>query len=101
MKRKGIILTAVFVLWHLCCGILLASPTTAYQAEKLVKGWLKTAANPLGTPLGQQVKEVKTFTNNSKQLDREQSFEQQGGLSIFLWFDKGSPIYIHRLYYFQ
>jgi len=67
MKRKGIILTAVFVLWHLCCGILLASPTTAYQAEKVVKGWLKTAANPLGTPLGQQVKEVKTFTNNSKQ----------------------------------
>jgi len=67
MKRKGIILTAVFVLWHLCCGNLWAAPTTAHQAEKVVKGWLKTAANPLGTPLGQQVKEVRTFTNNSKQ----------------------------------
>jgi len=92
MKRNCIILTAVFVLWHLCCGNLWAAPTTAHQAEKVVKGWLKIVANPLGTPLGQQVKEVKTFTNNSKQPIYYIVYLQPSGFVIVSADDLIEPI---------
>ena len=64
MKRRGIILTAFFVLLQFCSSSLWARPTAAYQAQKVVAGWLKADAQPLGTSLGHQVMEVETFTDN-------------------------------------
>ncbi|HEY3324272.1 MAG TPA: C10 family peptidase [Planctomycetota bacterium] len=59
------------------CGRLLAlcllfsgaltfgAATTPEQAQAAVTGWLKLDANPLGAALGQQIKEVKTFTDEA------------------------------------
>jgi len=63
MNRKSIILTAVLVLLQLCSS-LWALPTTAYEAEMAVAGWLKLDPQPLDTALGQEVMRVETFTDN-------------------------------------
>ena len=62
-KRSQIILTALFALLALCCSCLLARPTTEYEAEMVVKGWLTADPQPLDTKIGQQVRRVETFTN--------------------------------------
>ena len=62
MKHKNVIITAVLVLLQLC-GSLRAEPTTALEAEMVVKGWLKAGPQPLGAALGQEVIRVETFTN--------------------------------------
>jgi len=64
MKRQGIIFATSFVLLQFCCSGLWARPTTAYQAKKVVAGWLKADARPLGAALGQQVAKVETFTDD-------------------------------------
>jgi hypothetical protein len=63
MKREIIIFTAVFFLLQLCSS-LWALPTTAYEAEMAVAGWLKVDPQPLETTLGQQVRQVETFTDD-------------------------------------
>ena len=63
MRRKSIILTAVLVLLQLCSS-LWALPTTAYEAETVVAGWLKTDPQPLSMALGQEVMRVETFIDN-------------------------------------
>ena len=64
MRRRSII--AIIILFVLLLGgNLLAAPTTADDAEMLVKGWLKADPKPLDTNLGNQVKKVETFTNDS------------------------------------
>ncbi len=63
MKRKNIILTAVLILLQLCSS-LWALPTTAYEAEMAVAGWLKVDPQPLDTALGQQVIGAETFTDD-------------------------------------
>lgn len=62
MKRKMIILTAVMLLLRLCSS-LWALTTTAYEAEMVVKGWLRLDPKPLGADLGQEVIRVETFTD--------------------------------------
>ncbi len=63
MRRKSIILAAVLVLSQLCSS-LWALPTTAYEAEMAVAGWLKVDPQPLETALGQEVVRVETFTDD-------------------------------------
>ena len=63
MKRSIIILTAVLLLLQLCSS-LWALPTTAYEAEMVVTGWLKAGPQPLDTALGQQVMRVETFADD-------------------------------------
>ena len=63
MKRSIIILTAVLLLLQLCSS-LWALPTTAYEAEMVVTGWLKIDPQPLDTVLSQQVMRVETFTDD-------------------------------------
>jgi hypothetical protein len=65
MKHRGIVLTAVLVVLQLCCSSLWARPTTAYEAEMVVTGWLKADAQPLDTALGPEVTGVETFTDTS------------------------------------
>jgi len=63
MKRKNIILAAVLILLQLCSS-LWALPTTAYEAEMAVAGWLKVDPQPLETALGQGVMKIETFTDD-------------------------------------
>jgi len=48
----------------LCAAKLTADPTTAFQAEKVVHGWLKVDRRPLDTVLDGQISHVETFTDN-------------------------------------
>ena len=43
---------------------LLAAPKSADEAKRLVVAWLKRDQNPLGTSLGQRMKEVQTFKDD-------------------------------------
>jgi len=63
MRRKSIILATVLILLQLC-GSLWALPTTAYEAEMAVAGWLKVDPQPLEAALGQEVVRVETFTDD-------------------------------------
>jgi len=64
MKHKSIVITAILVVLQLCSS-LSALPTTASEAEMVVKGWLKTDPQPLNTALGQEVTGVETFTDDN------------------------------------
>ena len=63
MKRRSNFFAIILVVSHLCCSSLWARPTTAYDAEKVVSGWLKAHARPLGTTFGRRVMNVETFTD--------------------------------------
>ena len=63
MRRKSIILAVVLIFLQLCSS-LWALPTTAYEAEMAVAGWLKVDPQPLDTALGQEVKRVETFSDD-------------------------------------
>ncbi|MHC4535861.1 MAG: C10 family peptidase [Planctomycetota bacterium] len=63
MKLKSIVAAAILVLLHLHSS-LLALPTTEYEAQMIVTGWLKTNPQPLGMSLGRQVTRSETFTND-------------------------------------
>jgi len=60
------VLAVVLILLQLC-GSLWARPTTADEAEKVVTGWLKTNARPLGTALGRQIIKIETFIDDNDQ----------------------------------
>jgi len=63
MKCVSIFVTSILVVLQLCSS-LWALPTTAYDAEMVVTGWLKVNPKPLGSELGRQVMGVETFTDN-------------------------------------
>jgi len=63
MKHQNTILTALLIVLQLCSS-LWALPTTAYEAEMVVTGWLKTNPQPLNTPLSQQIMGVENFTDD-------------------------------------
>ncbi|MHC4573093.1 MAG: C10 family peptidase [Planctomycetota bacterium] len=65
MKRPGIIFTATLLILHSCSSSLLARLTTAEQAEKVVTGWLRADAQPLGAALGRQLARLETFTSDT------------------------------------
>ncbi len=64
MKRATVVFTAVLIVLQLC-GSLWARPRGADEAEKVVTGWLKAEAQPLGTTLGRRVVKVETFTGDN------------------------------------
>jgi hypothetical protein len=63
MKRASIFVTAILVVLQLCSS-LWALPTTAYDAEMVVTGWLKVSPQPLGSGLGRQIMSVDTITDD-------------------------------------
>jgi len=63
MKRVSILVTAILVVLRLS-GSLWALPTTAYDAEMVVTGWLKVNPQPLGSDLGRQIMNVETFADD-------------------------------------
>lgn len=92
MKRKKVFLTIILVLLQFCCGSLWAEPTTAYQAEKVVAGWLKADAQPLGMALGQQISRVETFTDDYGEPIYYVVYLQPSGFVIVPADDQVEPI---------
>ncbi len=62
---RSVILATLSALLLLADGRVLARPTTPYEAEQAVVGWLATDARPLGTTMGRHVIMIETFTNDS------------------------------------
>ncbi len=92
MKRGRTVLTAVLVLLQFCSSSLWARSTTSHQAEKVVAGWLKADAQPLGTALGQRVANVETFTNDEGQPVYYIVYLQPSGFVIVPADDLVEPI---------
>ncbi|MCK4628630.1 MAG: C10 family peptidase, partial [Sedimentisphaerales bacterium] len=71
--KAGITVTNTLFIITLSCSILLnasqlwATPTSATQAEKVVRGWLRVDAKPMGTRLGDHVQRVDTFVDETAQ----------------------------------
>lgn len=67
MKRRVLISLYIIVVFTSIVTILpdavWAAPMHSQQADKVVRGWLKANARPLGTALGQQIKNIKTFSD--------------------------------------
>ncbi|RKY07449.1 MAG: hypothetical protein DRP65_10460 [Planctomycetota bacterium] len=59
------VLVFVIVLMQFCCPSLWARSTATSQAQKVVRGWLKTNALLLGAAFGQQIEETETFTDDN------------------------------------
>jgi hypothetical protein len=67
VKLQYLIILALSASLLWCPNSLWAKPVNARQAEKAVKGWLKTDVQPLGTELGQHIMSVETFSDDSGQ----------------------------------
>ncbi len=66
-KMKRTVLLIVVVTLFSTAAQLNATPTTATQAENVVKGWLKLNSQPLETAIGQQISNIETFTDTNNQ----------------------------------
>lgn len=64
MKDNGIVFMTIWLLLLLCSS-LSARPTTEYEAEMVVIGWLKVSPQPLGANLGRQVKNIETYIDDA------------------------------------
>jgi len=85
-------IAAVLVVLQLCCSGLWARPTTADDAEKVVAGWLKTNARPLGTALGRQIIKIETFIDDNDQPVYYVVYLQPNGFVIVSADDLVEPI---------
>ena len=64
MKNNSIVFIAVWLLL-LLGSVLWARPTTEYEAEMVVSGWLKASPEPLGAVLGRQIRDIETYSHDS------------------------------------
>lgn len=91
MKRKMTVVTTVLVLLQLCSN-LRAITTTSYEAEQVVKGWLKLDPKPLGAALGQNVTQVETFTDENNEPIYYNVYLEPSGFVIVSADDLIEPI---------
>ena len=91
MKRAIICVTAILILLQLCSS-LWALPTTAYDAEMVVTGWLKASPKPLGSDLGRQIMSVETFTDDHGEPAYYVVYLQPSGFVIVSADDLVEPI---------
>jgi subtilisin-like proprotein convertase family protein len=91
MKPYNIIFTSILLVLVLS-NILPALPTTANEAELLVKGWLKNNTKPLGVTLGRQVMQVETFTDDNNEPTYYVVYLQPSGFVIVPADDLVEPI---------
>jgi len=64
IAHKSIVSTALLVLLQFGCSEAWARPTTPYQAEQVVTGWLATDAQPLGATIGWYVTRTEIFADD-------------------------------------
>jgi len=79
------------VVLQLCSG-LFARPTTSYEAEEVVRGWLKADRRPLDTTLGRGVMRVETFSDENDVPVYYIVYLQPSGLVIVSADDLVEPI---------
>lgn len=93
MKKQATLgLTVVLLAFQSYCGNVWALPTTAYQAEKVVEGWLKVDAQPLGMTLGRHIKSVQTFVDDGGEPIYYIVYLQPSGFVIVSADDLVEPI---------
>ncbi|MFH1881140.1 MAG: C10 family peptidase [Planctomycetota bacterium] len=92
MKRTTMLLMVVLMVLQLCCSSLWARPRAADEAEKVVAGWLKTNARPLGTALGRQIIKIETFIDDNDQPVYYVVYLQPNGFVIVSADDLVEPI---------
>jgi hypothetical protein len=88
--RRLVILTLTVLL--VIAEISLADPTTEKQAKMLVKKWLKTNMKPLGVHIGQNVKNVETFSDQAGQPLYYVVYMKPSGFIIISADDMVEPI---------
>ncbi len=92
MKRRDIVFISALVVLQLCCSSLWARPTTAYEAEMVVTGWLKADPRPLDTALAPEVMMVETFTDDYGEPAYYIVYLQSSGFVIVSADDLVEPI---------
>jgi len=64
MNNNSIVFISVFAAL-LICSVLWAQPTSEYEAEMVVSGWLRASPEPLGAALGRQILDIETYSDDS------------------------------------
>jgi hypothetical protein len=86
-------LLSVFIILFVVSGFAVGTPTASRRAEKAVKGWLiRTKARPLGTPLGQMITRVDSFTDGKGEVIYHIVYLQPSGFVIVPADDLIEPI---------
>ncbi|MHC4085415.1 MAG: C10 family peptidase [Planctomycetota bacterium] len=92
VKLRPLIMLAFSVSLFLCSSNLWAKPVSAGEAEKVVRGWLKADAQPLGTALGQDIMSVKAFSDENGDTVYYAVYLQPSGFVIVPGDDLVEPI---------
>lgn len=90
--KMRLVLVGIFICSLFAPPSLWARPTTVQEVKDLVVGWLKADPKPLGTSLGQQVKQIETFTNQSDEPIYHIVYLEPVGLVIVSADDRVEPI---------
>ncbi len=90
-KRFYIGFSALFLLF-LFSTTTLAGPVGKQQAEKMVRGWLKTDTKPFGALLGRQIKNTETYYNEAAEPMYYVIYLQPSGFVIVPADDRVEPI---------
>lgn len=61
MKSFRILAISMILLAFVFSGVVLAKPVNKTDAEKMVKGWLKTDPKPLNAKLGGQIAQIEAY----------------------------------------
>jgi hypothetical protein len=91
MNKRNIALIAILTTVFLS-DRLPAEPTTSYEAEQVVTGWLNADSEPLGTMLGRSVSKVETFFNNRGNAVYYIVYIEPSGFAIVSADDSIEPI---------
>ncbi len=92
VKLHPLIILAFSVLLLLCSSNLWAKPVSSSDAEKVVRGWLKVDARPLGAALGQDIMSVKAFSDKNGETVYYAVYLQPTGFVIVPGDDLVEPI---------
>lgn len=92
VKLRPLIILAFSVSLFLCSSNLWAKPVSAGEAEKVVRGWLKIDAQPLGMALGQDIISVKAFSDENGETVYYAVYLQPSGFVIVPGDDLVEPI---------
>ena len=92
MKRISVFYAAVIVAAQISCPVLWAEPTSAHQAQMVVRGWLRANPRPFGVSLGREIKMVETFSNQGGETVYYIVYLQPNGFVIVPADDLIEPI---------
>ena len=92
MKSRTIILTMLITCLLFGSTLVIAVPTTAYEAQKVVAGWLELDARPFGVSLGRSIDKVTVFSDQLGQAVYYIVYLQSGGFVIVSGEDSLEPV---------